>query len=82
MSKKQLFDRASPGPCCRERCRGVLLCFVWHLLDGHLTYGPTRQRVRQALIHLGSPFVRPSCDNLVELLDKLEGEGCDLEFPE
>ena len=42
--------------------------------------GPTRQSVRQALVHLGTFLVRPNFDILVELPEELEGEVCNLEF--
>ena len=44
--------------------------------------GPTRQSVRQALVHIGTLPVRPGFGVLVKLSEELEGEVCDLEFAE
>ena len=44
--------------------------------------GPTRQSVRQVLVHFGALLVRRGFDVQVELSEELEGEVCDLEFAE
>jgi hypothetical protein len=44
--------------------------------------GPTRQSIRQALVHFRTLLVRPSFDIPVELLEELEREVCNLKFAE
>ena len=41
---------------------------------------PTRQGVLQVLVHLGTLLVRLDFDILIELLEGLKREVCDLEF--